>query len=110
MILPGFGMISEILPVFARKPIFGYKAIAVATVGIAFLSLLVWAHHMFTTPISTVVLAFFFLSLGGDRGAHRRQGLQLDRHPVAGDDRVMKTALYFAIGFIAFFTLAASRA
>jgi len=60
MILPGFGIISEVLPVFARKPIFGYRAIAVATVGIAFLSLLVWAHHMFTTPISTVVLAFFF--------------------------------------------------
>ena len=55
-------MISEILPVFARKPIFGYKAIAAATVAIAFLGLLVWAHHMFTTPTATVVLAFFMLS------------------------------------------------
>ena len=62
MILPGFGIISEILPVFARKPIFGYKAIAAATVGIAFLSLLVWAHHMFATPTATAVLAFFMLS------------------------------------------------
>jgi cytochrome c oxidase subunit 1 len=62
MILPAFGMISEILPVFARKPIFGYKAIAASTVAIAFLSLLVWAHHMFTTPTATVVLAFFMLS------------------------------------------------
>jgi cytochrome c oxidase subunit I len=62
MILPVFGMISEILPVFARKPIFGYKAIAAATVAIAFLGLLVWAHHMFTTPTPTVVLAFFMLS------------------------------------------------
>jgi cytochrome c oxidase subunit 1 len=62
MILPAFGMISEILPVFARKPIFGYKAIAAATVAIAFLGLLVWAHHMFTTPTSTVVLVFFMLS------------------------------------------------
>jgi len=62
MILPAFGMISEILPVFARKPIFGYKAIAAATVAIAFLGLLVWAHHMFTTPTATVVLAFFMLS------------------------------------------------
>ena len=62
MILPAFGMISEILPVFARKPIFGYKAIAASTVAIAFLGLLVWAHHMFTTPTATVVLAFFMLS------------------------------------------------
>jgi cytochrome c oxidase subunit 1 len=62
MILPAFGIISEVLPVFARKPIFGYKAIAAATVAIAFLGLLVWAHHMFTTPTSTVVLIFFMLS------------------------------------------------
>ncbi|HEU0025471.1 MAG TPA: cytochrome c oxidase subunit I, partial [Thermoleophilaceae bacterium] len=62
MVLPAFGIISEVLPVFARKPIFGYKAIAAATVAIAFLGLLVWAHHMFTTPTATVVLAFFMLS------------------------------------------------
>ena len=62
MILPGFGMVSEILPVFARKPIFGYKAIAAATVVIAFLALLVWAHHMFTTPSATIVLVFFMIS------------------------------------------------
>ena len=62
MILPVFGMISEILPVFSRKPIFGYKAIAASTVAIAFLGMLVWAHHMFTTPTATVVLAFFMLS------------------------------------------------
>ncbi len=62
MILPAFGIISEVLPVFARKPIFGYKAIAAATVAIAFLGLLVWAHHMFTTPTATVVLVFFMLS------------------------------------------------
>jgi cytochrome c oxidase subunit 1 len=62
MVLPAFGMISEILPVFARKPIFGYRAIAASTVAIAFLGLLVWAHHMFATPTATVVLAFFMLS------------------------------------------------
>ncbi len=62
MILPAFGIISEILPVFSRKPIFGYKAIAASTVAIAFLGLLVWAHHMFTTPTATVVLIFFMLS------------------------------------------------
>ncbi len=62
MILPGFGIISEVLPVFARKPIFGYKAVAASTVVIAFLSILVWAHHMFATPTPTVVLGFFMLS------------------------------------------------
>jgi cytochrome c oxidase subunit I len=62
MVLPAFGIISEVLPVFARKPIFGYKAIAASTVAIAFLGLLVWAHHMFVVPVSTVVLAFFMLS------------------------------------------------
>jgi cytochrome c oxidase subunit 1 len=61
-VLPAFGVFSEVLPVFARKPIFGYKAIAASTAGIAFLGALVWAHHMFTTPMSTVVLAFFMLS------------------------------------------------
>jgi cytochrome c oxidase subunit 1 len=62
LVLPAFGVWSEIIPVFARKPIFGYKAIAAATAGIAFLGMLVWAHHMFATPMSTVVLAFFMLS------------------------------------------------
>ena len=62
MVLPAFGIISEVLPVFARKPIFGYKAIAASTAAIAFLAMLVWAHHMFTTPMGTVVLAFFMLS------------------------------------------------
>src|SRR5438876_9535129 len=62
MILPGFGMISEVIPVFSRKPIFGYKAIAAATSVIAFLAMLVWAHHLFASPIPIVVLGFFMLS------------------------------------------------
>jgi cytochrome c oxidase subunit 1 len=62
LVLPAFGVWSEVLPVFARKPIFGYKAVAASTAGIAFLGLLVWAHHMFAVPTSTVVLAFFMLS------------------------------------------------
>ncbi|MBA3407449.1 MAG: cytochrome c oxidase subunit I [Solirubrobacterales bacterium] len=61
-VLPAFGVFSEVIPVFARKPIFGYKAIAAATAAIAFLAMLVWAHHMFSTPSATVVLAFFMLS------------------------------------------------
>ena len=62
MVLPGFGLISEILPVFARKPIFGYRAIAASTVAIAFLGFLTWAHHMFTAPIPEAILIFVMLS------------------------------------------------
>jgi cytochrome c oxidase subunit 1 len=62
MILPAFGMISEIIPVFARKPIFGYKAVAFSTAGIAFFSLLVWAHHMFTVGMPGVLNAFFMIA------------------------------------------------
>ncbi|HUF77005.1 MAG TPA: cbb3-type cytochrome c oxidase subunit I, partial [Longimicrobiales bacterium] len=51
MVLPAMGMLSEIIPVFARKPIFGYKAIAFSTIAIAFYSMVVWAHHMFTVGL-----------------------------------------------------------
>jgi cytochrome c oxidase subunit 1/cytochrome c oxidase subunit I+III len=60
--LPAFGMLSEIIPVFARKPIFGYEFIAGSTVAIAFLSLLVWAHHMFTVGLGHAVDLFFVAS------------------------------------------------
>jgi cytochrome c oxidase subunit 1 len=62
LILPAFGIISEVLPVFARKPIFGYKAIAASTMLISFLGLLVWVHHMFTTPTPLVILIFAMIS------------------------------------------------
>ena len=63
MILPGMGIISEIFPVFSRKSIFGYKAIVAATLGIAIVGSLVWAHHMFTSGMSdTAVLVFSFLT------------------------------------------------
>jgi cytochrome c oxidase subunit 1 len=52
MILPAMGLVSEIIPVFARKPIFGYRAIAYSSVTIGFLGFLVWAHHMFTAGMS----------------------------------------------------------
>ncbi|MCL6619101.1 MAG: cytochrome c oxidase subunit I [Thermomonas hydrothermalis] len=47
MILPAFGVVSEIIPTFSRKPLFGYQAMVYATASIAFLSFIVWAHHMF---------------------------------------------------------------
>ncbi len=55
--LPFFGIASEIIPVFSRKPIFGYKTLVYATISIAALSVTVWAHHMFTT--GAVMLDFF---------------------------------------------------
>ncbi|MEV1171161.1 cytochrome c oxidase subunit I [Nonomuraea sp. NPDC049784] len=55
--LPFFGIVSEILPVFSRKPIFGYISLVVATISIAGLSITVWAHHMF--PTGQVLLPFF---------------------------------------------------
>jgi cytochrome c oxidase subunit 1 len=59
--LPFFGVVTEIIPVFSRKPIFGYKGLVFATLGIGALSMTVWAHHMFAT--GAVLLPFFsFLS------------------------------------------------
>lgn len=57
--LPFFGIISEVIPVFSRKPIFGYKGIVYATISIAALSVTVWAHHMYAT--GAVLLPFFAL-------------------------------------------------
>jgi cytochrome c oxidase subunit 1 len=59
MIIPAMGVISEIIPVFARKPIFGYKAIAYSSLAIALISFLVWAHHMFVAGISEVAATIF---------------------------------------------------
>ena len=58
--LPFFGIVSEIFPVFSRKPIFGYKTLVYATIAIAALSMTVWAHHMYVT--GSVLLPFFALT------------------------------------------------
>ena len=62
MILPAFGLISEILPVHARKPIFGYQAIAYSSLAISFLGLIVWAHHMFTSGTPDWLRMFFMIA------------------------------------------------
>ncbi|MGH2514146.1 MAG: cytochrome c oxidase subunit I, partial [Ktedonobacterales bacterium] len=59
LILPAFGIISEVLPVFSGKPIFGYTFVAWSGVAIGFLSFTVWAHHMFAVGLPTVAQAFF---------------------------------------------------
>lgn len=60
LILPAFGVISEVIPTFSRKPLFGYKIMVYATMAIALISFVVWAHHMFTAGI-TLAAALFFM-------------------------------------------------
>ncbi len=62
LILPAFGIISEVLPVFSRKPIFGYTFIAWSGVAIGFLSFTVWAHHMFAVGLPSIAQVFFATS------------------------------------------------
>ena len=61
MVLPGMGVVSEIIPIFSRKSIFGYKAIVYSSLAIAIAGSLVWAHHMFTSGISDVSIFVFSL-------------------------------------------------
>jgi cytochrome c oxidase subunit I len=104
MVLPAFGVISEVLPVFARKPIFGYKAIAASSVAIAFLGFLTWAHHMFTAPIPEAILIFVMLSsflIAVPTGVKIFNWIAtLWRGTVE-----FKTALLFSAGFIGLFVI-----
>jgi cytochrome c oxidase subunit 1 len=59
LILPAFGVFSQIIPTFARKPLFGYESMVYATMSIAFLSFVVWAHHMYTVGMPTAGELFF---------------------------------------------------
>lgn len=59
MVLPAFGVISEVIPVFSRKPLFGYAAVVYSSVAIGFIGFTVWAHHMFAVGLPPVVTAAF---------------------------------------------------
>ena len=104
MILPVMGIISEVLPVFARKPIFGYKAIAFSTVAIGFYSMLVWAHHMFTVGMPDFLNGFFMVSsmiIAVPTGVKIFNWLAtLWRGNLHFD-----TAMLFALGFLSVFTI-----
>ncbi len=104
MILPAMGIVSEIIPVFARKPIFGYKAVAYSTVGIAFFSLLVWAHHMFAVGLPIGLQSFFMLSsmvIAVPTGVKIFNWLAtLWRGNISFD-----TPMLWAVGFIGVFTI-----
>ena len=62
LVLPAFGFVSEIVPVFSRKAIFGYPIMVAATVSIGFISMSVWAHHMFTVGMNSDANTFFVFS------------------------------------------------
>src|SRR6202140_2496097 len=62
LVLPAFAIASEIIPVFSRKPIFGYAVMVAATISIAFIGMSVWAHHMFTVGMASNANTFFVLS------------------------------------------------
>jgi cytochrome c oxidase subunit 1 len=104
MILPVMGIISEIIPVFARKPIFGYKAIAFSTVAIGFFSMLVWAHHMFTVGMPAFLNSFFMVAsmvIAVPTGVKIFNWLAtLWRGNLHFD-----TAMLYALGFLSVFTI-----
>ena len=104
MVLPGFGVVSEILPVFSRKPIFGYKMIAYSSVAIGFLSFSVFVHHMFVAGVDSTLQVFFMFStmlIAIPTGVKIFSWLGTIWH---GSLR-FKTPMLFALGFIATFTI-----
>ena len=104
MVLPWFGIVSEILPTFTRKPIFGYTALAGATMGIALVSYLVWAHHMFTSmgsPILNSVFAFTTMLVAVPTGVKIFNWLAT----IWKGKIVFNTAMLMCLGFIFLFTI-----
>ena len=98
------GIISEVIPVFARKPIFGYKAVAFSSVGIAFISMLVWAHHMFTVGLGWGLQSFFMIAtmlVAIPTGVKIFNWLATTWR----GNLIFDTPMLFALGFIAVFTL-----
>ena len=104
MILPFFGAISEILPIHARKPIFGYKAIAFSSLAISFLGLIVWAHHMFTSGVPGWLRMFFMITtmiIAVPTGIKIFGWLAT----IWGGKIRFTSAMLFAIGFLATFVI-----
>jgi cytochrome c oxidase subunit 1 len=104
LILPAMGIVSEVLPVFSRKPLFGYSAVVFAGAGIAFLGFGVWAHHMFASGISPVAQAAFGLST---MTIAIPTGVKIFNWmgTMWGGRLQLKTPMLFAIGFLAMFTI-----
>jgi cytochrome c oxidase subunit 1 len=104
MILPAMGIVSEVLPVFSRKPLFGYRAVAYAGAAIGILGFCVWMHHMFATGLSvplTTVTMFTTMMIAVPSGVKMFNWLGT----MWGGSLVFKTPMYYAIGFLFLFLI-----
>ncbi len=104
LILPAFGIVSEILPVFSRKPLFGYAAMVFSGAFIAFLGFGVWSHHMFTTGMGPLADTFFSLStmlIAIPTGVKIFNWMGT----IWGGSIQYKTPMYFSLAFIAMFII-----
>jgi len=105
LVIPAFAFMSEIIPVFSRKPIFGYPVMVAATVFIAFVSMSVWAHHIFTIGMSSYANAFFTITsmvVGIPTGIKIFNWLGT----MWGGRIQFKTPMLFCIGFLFQFLIA----
>jgi cytochrome c oxidase subunit 1 len=102
LILPAFGIVSEVIPVFSRKPLFGYKAFVFATASIGALGFSVWAHHMFTTgAVYLPFFSFFTFLIAVPTGVKFFNWLAT----MWGGQLRLATPMLFALGFIALFLI-----
>ena len=104
MILPAFGIISAIIPTFARKPLFGYSSMVYATASIAFLSFIVWAHHMFTVGMPLAGELFFMYTtvlIAVPTGVKVFNWVAT----MWKGSMTFETPMLFALGFIVMFTI-----
>jgi cytochrome c oxidase subunit 1 len=104
MILPAFGIISEVIPTFSRKPIFGYKAMVFAIASIAFLSFIVWAHHMFAVGLPMGAEIFFMYAtmlIAVPTGVKVFNWVST----MWGGSMTFETPMLFAIAFVILFTI-----
>ncbi|PWU11133.1 MAG: cytochrome c oxidase subunit I [Terriglobia bacterium] len=105
LVIPAFAFMSEIIPVFSRKPIFGYPVMVGATVGIGFISMSVWAHHMFTVGMNSYANSFFAITtmaVGVPTGIKIFNWLGT----MWGGRIQFKTPMLFSIGFLFQFLIA----